>query len=103
MKYILGRLIFYLGGRGPFSDIEFTMETEANNELTFLRRSHKEGHFRFQHPACIGKKKTFTGTYMNWKSLAPRTYKIGLIDCLFVKTSPSFVAMVVRLGFIELR
>ena len=43
----------------------FTMETEVNNELPFLRRSHKERYFRFQHPACIVKKPLLvhTGTF----------------------------------------
>ncbi len=35
MKYI-GATSFYLRGGGkPFSDIEFTMETEVNNQLPF--------------------------------------------------------------------
>ena len=36
MKYI-GATSFYLGGGGEsFSDIEFTIETEVNNDLTLL-------------------------------------------------------------------
>ena len=54
--HLIEAISFYLGGGGSFSDIEFTMVNEANNELPFLRRSHKERHFMFQHPACIGKK-----------------------------------------------
>ncbi len=82
--HLIGGDFFLFGGGGPFSDIEFTIETEVNNDLTlFFDVLKKERHLRFSHPACIGKKKTFTGTYRNWKSLAPRTYKIGLIICLF--------------------
>jgi len=61
-------------------NIEFTMETEINNELPFLDVLIKRDTLGFH--TTVYRKKTFTGTYMNWKSLAPRTYKIGLINCL---------------------
>jgi hypothetical protein len=49
------------------------METEINNELPFLDVLIKRDTFGFH--TTVYRKKTFTGTYMNWKSLAPRTYK----------------------------
>jgi hypothetical protein len=37
--HLIEAISFYWGG-GPFSDIEFTMETEVMNS-PFLRRTHK--------------------------------------------------------------
>ena len=57
--------------------IEFTMETEANNELPFvdviIRRDTNGFHTN------VYRKDTFTGTYVNWSILAPRSYKMGLL------------------------
>jgi hypothetical protein len=56
------------------------METEVNNDLTlFFDLLIKRDTLGFNTQRESVKKKTFTGTYMNWKSLAPRTHKIGLI------------------------
>ena len=66
-------------------NIEFTMETESNNELPFLDVLIKRDNDGFQ--TSVYRKTTFTGTYMNWKSLSPRTYKIGLINCLLNRAS----------------
>ena len=51
-------------------NIEFTMETESNNELPFLDVLIKRDNDGFQ--TSVYRKTTFTGTYMNWKSLLPR-------------------------------
>ena len=61
------------------------METESNNELPFLDVLIKRDNDGFQ--TSVYRKTTFTGTYMNWKSLSPRTYKIGLINCLLNRAS----------------
>ena len=64
-------------------NIEFTMEKETNNELPFLDVLIKRDTDSFQ--TGMYRKATFTGTYMNWKSLTPRSYKIGLIRCLLTR------------------
>jgi len=56
------------------------MEKEANNELPFLDVLIKRDTDGFQ--TGMYRKVAFTGIYMNWKSLASRTYKVGLIKCL---------------------
>ena len=48
----------------PFLDVLVTRDTEKGLQTSVYR------------------KKTFTGTYLHWNSLAPRDYKIGLINCL---------------------
>ena len=60
-------------------NIEFTIEKETNNELPFLDVLINRDTDSFQ--TGMYRKATFTGMYMNWKSLAPRSYKIGLIRC----------------------
>ncbi len=73
--------LFGGGGGKPFSDIEFTME--VNNDLTlFLDVLIKRDTLGFN-TQRVSVKKNFPGAYSNWKSLARRTYKIGLINCLF--------------------
>jgi hypothetical protein len=67
--------------------IKFTYEPEISTseendtfELPFsdvLVASNSEG---FQ--TSVYRKKTFTGTYLNWNSGTSRDYKIGLIKCL---------------------
>ena len=62
-------------------NIKFTVETEANNSIPFLdtRERNKDSRLNLYH------KKTFTGTYLNWTSLADRKYKSVLsIVCLIV-------------------
>ena len=63
------------------SNIKFTFEHEQNNKLPFLDvmvRKEDGGNL----VTSIYRKKTFTGTYLNWNSLTSREYKIGLIHCL---------------------
>jgi len=61
-------------------NIKFTIEKEEKNSLPFLdtRVIRNVG----KYVTTIYHKKTFTGVYLNWKSLTARKYKIGLINCL---------------------
>lgn len=61
-------------------NIRFTIEKEEKNSLPFLdtRVIRNVG----KYVTTIYHKKTFTGVYLNWKSLTARKYKIGLVNCL---------------------
>jgi hypothetical protein len=61
-------------------NIKFTIEKEEKKSLPFLdtRVIRNVG----KYVTTIYHKKTFTGVYLNWKSLTARKYKIGLINCL---------------------
>jgi hypothetical protein len=71
-------ILEYLNSQHP--NIRFTIEKEEKNSLPFLdtRVIRNVG----KYVTTIYHKKTFTGVYLNWKSLTARKYKIGLINCL---------------------
>ena len=61
-------------------NIKFTVEKEAKDclpffDTKFIRECNK-------YITTIYHKKTFTGVYLNWKSLTARKFKFGLINCL---------------------
>ena len=61
--------------------IKFTIQVELDNRLSFLDvvvKRKTDGGFTTN----IYRKKTFKGTYLNWKSLTIKSYKLGLITCL---------------------
>jgi hypothetical protein len=61
-------------------NIKFTIEKETKNSLPFLDTRVIRNVDKYV--TSIYHKKTFTGVYLNWKSLTARKYKIGLINCL---------------------
>ena len=61
-------------------NIKFTVEKETKNSLPFLDTRVIRNVDKYV--TSIYHKKTFTGVYLNWKSLTARKYKIGLINCL---------------------
>jgi hypothetical protein len=61
-------------------NIKFTIEKEVKNSLPFLDTRVIRNVDKYV--TTIYHKKTFTGVYLNWKSLTARKYKIGLINCL---------------------
>lgn len=61
-------------------NIKFTIEKEDKNSLPFLDTRVIRNVDKYI--TTIYHKKTFTGVYLNWKSLTARKYKIGLINCL---------------------
>ena len=66
-------------------NIKFTYEPSINkseniSELPFLDVMVTSDLDGFQ--TSVYRKKTFTGTYLNWNSATSRDYKIGLIKCL---------------------
>jgi hypothetical protein len=58
----------------------YTIEKEDKNSLPFLDTRVIRNIDKYE--TTIYHKKTFTGVYLNWKSLTARKYKIGLINCL---------------------
>ena len=72
------KVLDFLNKQHP--NIKFTIEFEANNKLPFLDTTVYRGVTSFH--TTIHRKKTFTGVYLNWKSLTAKRYKIGLIYCL---------------------
>ena len=60
--------------------LSFTMEEEKNNKLPFLDMLVERCEFSF--PTSVHRKPTFTGLYLCWDSLAPRSRKLNLIRCL---------------------
>jgi len=62
------------------ANIKFTIEKEEKNSLPFLDTRVIRNVDKYV--TTIYHKKTFTGVYLNWKSLTARKYKIGLINCL---------------------
>ena len=65
-------------------NIRFTIEKEESKSLPFLDTRVVRNSDRYI--TKIYRKKTFTGVYLNWKSLTARKYKIGLINCLLNRT-----------------
>ena len=61
-------------------NIKFTIEKEEKNSLPFLDTRVIRNVDKYV--TTIYHKKTFTGVYLNWKSLTARKYKIGFINCL---------------------
>ena len=61
-------------------NIKFTIEKEKNKKIPFLDTvvTRKSNCFSIN----LYHKPTFTGVYLNWKSLTARRYKISLIYCL---------------------
>ena len=65
-------------------NIKFTMEMEEKNTLNFLDiKIEKTPKLIFLYLAFH--KDTFTGVYLNWRSLLSRKYKISLIKCLLFR------------------
>ena len=75
---IENKILEFLNVQHP--NIKFTIEKEEKKSLPFLdtRVTRNVGRY----VTTIYHKKTFTGVYLNWKSLTARKYKIGLINCL---------------------
>jgi hypothetical protein len=71
-------ILKYLNAQHP--NIKFTIEKEEKKCLPFLDTRVIRNHNKYI--TTIYHKKTFTGVYLNWKSLTARKYKIGLINCL---------------------
>ena len=72
------KILSFLNTKHP--NIRFTIEQEEKNKFLFLdtcvvRRMDK-------YSTIIYRKKTYTGVYLNWKSLTARRYKTSLIRCL---------------------
>ena len=61
-------------------NIEFTMEVENAGQIQFLDTVIVKGDRFFQ--IDVFRKQTDTGMYLNWASLVPIGYKIGLVKCL---------------------
>ena len=72
------KILEYLNKQHP--NIKFTIEKEEKNQLPFLDTLVTRQVNRYT--TSIYRKKTFTGVYLNWKSLTSRKYKIGLINSL---------------------
>jgi len=77
-KTTANSILDFLNKQHP--NIKFTIEKEESNSLPFLdtRVVRNVG----KYTTTIYRKKTFTGVYLNWRSLTARKYKIGLINCL---------------------
>ena len=71
-------ILAFLNEQHP--NIRFTVEKEEKNTLPFLDTRVSRNVDKYA--TTIYHKKTFTGVYLNWKSLTARKYKIGLINCL---------------------
>ena len=71
-------ILNYLNAQHP--NIKFAIEKEEKKCLPFLDTRVIRNHNKYI--TTIYHKKTFTGVYLNWKSLTARKYKIGLINCL---------------------
>ena len=61
-------------------NIKFTMEVENAGQIQFLDTVIVKGDRFFQ--IDVFRKQTDTGMYLNWASLVPIGYKIGLVKCL---------------------
>ena len=59
------------------TNIKFITEAEKNNQLTFLNINITKYDESFLKE--IYRKPTFSGIYMNYNSLIPSEYKIGLV------------------------
>jgi hypothetical protein len=66
------------------NNIKFTVEHEEKGKLPFLDTSVVRTPNRYI--TRVNRKKTFTGVYLNWRSLTANRYKIGLIRCLAERT-----------------
>ena len=62
------------------SSLSFTMEEENNGQLPFLDVLVERGDSSFL--TSVYRKPTFTGLYLDWHSLAPKSRKLNLIKCL---------------------
>ena len=62
------------------ANLKFTTESETKNQLPFLDTCVIRSTYKYN--TKIYRKKTFTGVYLNWRSLTANRYKIGLIRCL---------------------
>ena len=74
-------ILQFLNSRHP--NIKFTIEKEGEkvkNSLPFLDTRVIRNVDKYI--TTVYHKPTFTGVYLNWKSLTARKYKIGLINCL---------------------
>ena len=74
-------ILQFLNTRHP--NIKFTIEKEGEKErntLPFLDTRVIRNVDKYI--TSVYHKPTFTGVYLNWKSLTARKYKIGLINCL---------------------
>ena len=74
-------ILQFLNTRHP--NIKFTIEKEGEkkrNTLPFLDTRVIRNVDKYI--TSVYHKPTFTGVYLNWKSLTARKYKIGLINCL---------------------
>jgi hypothetical protein len=71
-------IMHFLNKQHP--NIRFTTEYEEDNKLPFLDTCVIRGTEKYR--TNIYHKKTFTGVYLNWKSLTSRQYKLKLIYCL---------------------
>ena len=65
---------------GQHKNIKFTYEKEKNKKIAFLDAlvSRKNDGFT----TTLYRKPTFTGVYLNWKSLTTKSYKINVIKCM---------------------
>ena len=81
-KTTANAILEYLNKQHP--NIRFTIEKEESKSLPFLDTRVVRNSDRYI--TKIYRKKTFTGVYLNWKSLTARKYKIGLINCLLNRT-----------------
>ena len=67
---------------GFHENIKFTHEREADNKISFLDVNvikNCDGSFETD----IYRKKTDTNVYLNWKSFAPKAWKVGTLKGLF--------------------
>ena len=77
----VNNILQFLNSRHP--NIKFTIEKEGEkvkNSLPFLDTRVIRNVDKYI--TTVYHKPTFTGVYLNWKSLTARKYKIGLINCL---------------------
>lgn len=77
-KELASRILEFLNKQ--HRNIKFTIEHEENKRLPFLDTLVKRYLSRYE--TSVYRKKTFTGVYLNWRSLTARKYKIGLIKGL---------------------
>ncbi len=61
------------------ANLKFTTKSETKNQ-PFLDTCVIRSIYKYN--TKIYRKKTFTGVYLNWRSLTANRYKIGLIRCL---------------------
>ena len=71
---------FFRHTNGCHPNIKFTFEIEENNTLPFLDVLVKKESHCFS--SNLYRKKTFTGLYTDFASLAPNNYKINLATVL---------------------